>query len=104
MSNRGAWFSATANEPADGPGKAGVATPDVTSFDVKKAQRFVVLGSAGMWKGLTGQTCVDLLATRLNMMDSRRAEIEAMLSDDIRLSMQGPEKARPTMPSSPILI
>ena len=53
--------------------------PDVTSFDVQPAQRFVLLGSAGMWRCLTGQRAVEMLATRLHMMDARRVELEGML-------------------------
>jgi hypothetical protein len=93
---RRGWTAARSiHAPQDGAvGGKGVASADVLSFDVKAAQRFVVLGTAGMWKGASGDHAVGMLATRLNMMDARRAEIEAMLGDDIRLAMQGAEKVK----------
>ena len=83
--------AATAGVGGAGGGAAAV-LPDVTSFDVKAAQRFVVLGSAPMWRCANGQLAVELLASRLHMMDARRAEIKSMLADDTRLAIQGAGK------------
>jgi len=86
-----------------------IATPDVSSFDVKPAQRFVVLGSEGMWKCATGEVAVDTLASKLSIMDARRVEIEAMVRDETRLAMLDAAKVkvsrrsarrRPTKPPS----
>ncbi|EOD40360.1 hypothetical protein EMIHUDRAFT_222811 [Emiliania huxleyi CCMP1516] len=63
--------------------------PDVSSFDISAAQRFVLLGSSGAWKGgaAAGETAVQKLSAELARMDARRNEIAAMLSDDSRLAL-----------------
>ena len=58
-------------------GKGVICTPDVLSFEVNSAQRFVVLGTEGLWTGgFTGQLAVDKVYTRLSQMDSRRIELD----------------------------
>ena len=66
-----------------------IATPDVTSFEVKVAQRFVTIASAGLCqrKGFAGRQLVDELSARFRQMDARRVELEATLSDDAKLAL-----------------
>jgi serine/threonine protein phosphatase PrpC len=65
------------------------ATPDVTSFDVKAEQRFVLLGCDGLWKVFDGQRAIDFVHERLPKMDARRAELAA----------QAREPRRPVQPT-----
>ena len=79
---------------AKAEGRGLVATPEVGSFEVKAAQRFVLLGSAGLWRGFNGQLAVDKTFVRLNQMDARRAEIDAMMGDEARLALKTPEQVK----------
>lgn len=72
-----------------------IATPEIVSFEVTAAQRFVVVGSHGMSScGLSGQQVVDKLYTRLPNMDTRRAELAATLADESRLAQLSADKVR----------
>ena len=71
-----------------------IATPEVGSFEVKPAQRFVLLGSDGLWRGFSGQQAVDKTFVRLNQMDARRAEIDAAMGDEARLALKTPEQVK----------
>ena len=78
----------------NGGGSPMVPTPEVTSFEVQPAQRFVVMGSAGAWlSGHTGADAVARLSAALPQMDARRAEIEATLASDVALANVSGEKA-----------
>ena len=79
---------------AKAEGRGLVATPEVGSFEVKAAQRFVLLGSAGLWRGFNGQLAVDKTFVRLNQMDARRAEIDATMGDEARLALKTAEQVK----------
>ena len=64
---------------------------------MKAAQRFVLLGSEGLWRGFGGQLAVDKTFVRLNQMDARRAEIDAEMGDEARLALKTPEQAEPDL-------
>ena len=61
---------------------------------MKPAQRFVLLGSDGLWRGFSGQQAVDKTFVRLNQMDARRAEIDAAMGDEARLALKTPEQVK----------
>lgn len=62
--------------------KLGVsATPDVTSFAVGAAQRFVLLACDGVWTVIDGQTAVEWLHARLPGLDKRRTQLASQLDD-----------------------
>jgi len=62
---------------------------------VSAAQKFVVLGSDGAWRGgLTAQQVVDKLYTRLPNMDTRRDELAAAMRDEARLAILSADKVR----------
>jgi len=79
---------------AKAEGRGLIATPEVGSFEVKPAQRFVLLGSDGLWRGFSGQQAVDKTFVRLNQMDARRAEIDAAMGDEARLALKTPEQVK----------
>jgi hypothetical protein len=79
---------------AKAEGRGLVARPEVGSFEIKAAQRFVLLGSEGLWRGFNGQLAVDKTFVRLNQMDARRAEIDAMMGDEARLALKTPEQVK----------
>ena len=67
-----------------------IATPEVTSFEIKPAQRFVVFGSEAAWRGggvAAGQQATDKVSVALGRMDNRRLELDVALGDEGRLAM-----------------
>ena len=79
-----------AGGPAGGDGGVIIATPEVTSFEIKPAQRFVVFGSEAAWRGggvAAGQQATDKVSVALGRMDNRRLELDVALGDEGRLAM-----------------
>ena len=58
------------------------ATPDVTSFAIGAAQRFVLLACDGVWGVMDGQRAIEWVHARLPAMDARRTQLAAQLSAD----------------------
>ena len=58
-----------------------IATPELVSFAVGAAQRFVLLGCDGLWKVFSGEEAVRWLDARLPQMDASRANLAQKLGD-----------------------
>jgi serine/threonine protein phosphatase PrpC len=62
------------------------ASPDVTSFAIGAAQRFLLLGCDGVWRVFSGEQACSLTAARLATMDARRDELSRQLADSASAS------------------